>query len=63
MWIGRFVFVQVAAPTRSSLEEYRGFQERIQRSTERINQRFGRPGYQPVHLLRSEEHTSELQSH
>jgi trehalose-6-phosphate synthase len=50
-WIGRFVFVQVAAPTRSSLEEYRVFQERIQRVTQRINDRFGRPGYQPVHLL------------
>jgi trehalose-6-phosphate synthase len=50
-WIGRFVFVQVAAPTRSALEEYRSFQDRIQRVTERINQRFGRPGYQPVHLL------------
>lgn len=50
-WIGRFVFVQVAAPTRSALDEYRSFQERVQRVTERINQRFGRPGYQPVHLL------------
>ena len=50
-WIGRFVFVQVAAPTRTALDEYRSFQERIQRVTERINQRFGQPGYQPVHLL------------
>jgi trehalose 6-phosphate synthase len=50
-WVGRFVFVQVAAPTRSALEEYRSFQERIERVTERINQRFRRPGYQPVHLL------------
>jgi alpha,alpha-trehalose-phosphate synthase [UDP-forming] len=50
-WIGRFVFVQVAAPTRSALDEYRTFQERVQRLAERINQRFGRPGYQPVHLL------------
>jgi len=50
-WIGRFVFVQVAAPTRSALEEYRSFQERIERVTARINERFGRPGYQPVHLL------------
>jgi len=50
-WIGRFVFVQVAAPTRTALDEYRSFQERIQRVTERINQRYGRPGYQPVHLL------------
>ena len=28
-WIGRFTFVQVAAPSRSALEEYRSFQERI----------------------------------
>jgi trehalose-6-phosphate synthase len=50
-WIGRFVFVQVAAPTRNSLDEYRSFQERVHRVTQRINERFGRPGYQPVHLL------------
>ncbi|MBK6851257.1 MAG: trehalose-6-phosphate synthase [Burkholderiales bacterium] len=50
-WIGRFVFVQVAAPTRASLDEYRSFQERVERLTERINERYGRSGYQPVHLL------------
>lgn len=50
-WIGRFSFVQVAAPSRSSLEEYKAFQERIHRVTDRINQRFGRAGYLPVHLL------------
>jgi trehalose-6-phosphate synthase len=50
-WIGRFVFVQVAAPTRSALDEYRSFQQRVDQTTERINRRFGRPGYQPVHLL------------
>ncbi len=50
-WIERFVFVQVAAPTRSALEEYRAFQERVERLTLRINERFGRPGYQPVVLL------------
>jgi trehalose 6-phosphate synthase len=50
-WVGRFVLVQVAAPTRSALDEYRSFQERVQRIAERINLRFGRPGYQPVHLL------------
>ncbi len=49
--VGQFSFVQVAAPTRSSLDEYRVFQERIHQVTQRINDRFGRPGYQPVHLL------------
>jgi trehalose-6-phosphate synthase len=50
-WLGRFVFVQVAAPTRSSLEEYRAFQDRIHLVTNRINQRFGQGEYQPVRLL------------
>jgi len=58
-WIGRFVFVQVAAPTRSSLDEYRLFQERIMALTESINTRFGRPGYQPVHLFA--EHHDQAQ--
>jgi trehalose 6-phosphate synthase len=52
-WIGRFVFVQVAAPTRAALDEYQSFQERIALVTERVNRRFGRPGYQPVCLLAS----------
>jgi trehalose 6-phosphate synthase len=50
-WVERFVFVQVAAPTRTSLDEYRSFQDRIERLALRINERFGRAGYQPVHLL------------
>ncbi len=50
-WIGRFVFVQVAAPTRALLEEYRAFQDRIAAVTRRINERFGSDTYQPVHLL------------
>lgn len=50
-WLERFVFVQVAAPSRSDLDEYRSFQERVSRLAERINQRFGRPGYKPVRLL------------
>jgi alpha,alpha-trehalose-phosphate synthase [UDP-forming] len=50
-WIGRFVLVQVAAPSRSSLEEYRLFQDRIRQATERINQRFARANYRPIHLL------------
>ena len=50
-WVGRFVFVQVAAPTRSALDEYRSFQERVERVAERINRRFAREGYRPVHLL------------
>jgi len=50
-WVRRFTFVQVAAPSRSALDEYRLFQERIQATAERINQRFGRPEAPVVRLL------------
>jgi trehalose 6-phosphate synthase len=53
--IGEFVFLQIAAPTRSSLEEYRFFQERIERLCARINERFGRGDTKPV-ILVAEHH-------
>ncbi|MCD6078435.1 MAG: trehalose-6-phosphate synthase, partial [Ramlibacter sp.] len=55
---GRFTFVQVAAPSREALEEYRSFQERIHRSADRINARFGRPD-QPVIRLLAQHHGHE----
>jgi trehalose 6-phosphate synthase len=56
-WIGRLVFVQVAAPSRAALDEYRLFHDRLLKSSERINKRYGSPGYQPIHLLiRHHEH-------
>jgi trehalose 6-phosphate synthase len=50
-WIGRFTMVQVAAPTRDALEEYRHFHARIRNVVERINGRFGSGDYQPIHLI------------
>ncbi|MGE4243228.1 alpha,alpha-trehalose-phosphate synthase (UDP-forming) [Ramlibacter sp.] len=50
-WVERFTFVQVAAPSRSALDEYRVFQERIQAATQRVNTRFARAGGDVVRLL------------
>lgn len=57
-WIGRFVLVQAAAPSRSVLQEYRSFQQQVGELAERINQRFGRNGYRPIQLL-MEHHERE----
>ncbi len=57
-WVGNFTFMQVAAPTRSSLEEYRLFRERIESVCTRINERFGRGGPPPV-ILRAQHHDQE----
>lgn len=54
-WIGRFSFVQIAAPSRSKIEEYQQFRQHVQASAERINARFGREGYRPIHV-RIEHH-------
>jgi trehalose 6-phosphate synthase len=54
-WLGRFTFVQVAAPSRGALDEYRAFQERITRVAERINSRFGASD-RPVIRLLAEHH-------
>lgn len=52
--VGRFSFVQIAAPSRSSLEEYHAFELRVHSLEERINKRFGR-----AIILKAEHHTSE----
>ncbi len=57
-WIGRYSFVQVAAPSRSSLDEYQNLETRVRELAQRINERYGRPGYQPIVLL-IEHHTAE----
>ncbi|MGZ5180678.1 MAG: alpha,alpha-trehalose-phosphate synthase (UDP-forming) [Ramlibacter sp.] len=50
-WRDRFTFVQVAAPSRGVLEEYKAFQQRIQTVTRRINERFSTGGREVVRLL------------
>jgi trehalose 6-phosphate synthase len=54
-WVGRFSFVQAAAPSRSSLEDYQNLGAKVRATAERINKRFGRPGYAPI-ILAIEHH-------
>jgi trehalose 6-phosphate synthase len=51
-YCGRFVFVQLAAPSRSLIPRYRELGDRVTALAARINQRFGRDRYQPVILRR-----------
>ena len=55
LWIGKFVFVQIAAPSRSSIDEYQDFDARVRALARRINERFGRKGYAPI-VLKVEHH-------
>jgi trehalose-6-phosphate synthase len=54
-WVGKFSFVQAAAPSRSSIEEYQNLHAKVVAQAERINKRFARPGYQAI-VLAIEHH-------
>ena len=50
---GRFVFVQLAAPSRVEIERYQALNVAVETLAARINQRFGAPGYQPIIVKRA----------
>jgi trehalose 6-phosphate synthase len=54
-WIGRFTFVQLAAPTRAGIEEYQHHEAQVRAMATRINGRFARQGPPPI-VLRIEHH-------
>jgi trehalose 6-phosphate synthase len=49
--LGKVTLLQIVAPSRSMLPAYKALQERTLAETERINQRFGRVGWQPIVLV------------
>jgi trehalose 6-phosphate synthase len=53
--VGRFTFIQIAAPSRSALEEYQAFETRLHALEERINTRYTRDG-RPAIILKAEHH-------
>jgi len=57
-WIGKFSFVQIAAPTRVRIEEYRAYEMRVRDLATRINQRFPEATHQPI-ILKAEHHQPE----
>jgi trehalose 6-phosphate synthase len=49
-WIGRFTFIQIAAPSRSRISEYQAYEKRVRDLAAQINWRFGRGGPRPIEL-------------
>jgi trehalose 6-phosphate synthase len=54
-WIGKFTFLQIAAPSRSMIEQYQHFTNQVHALASQINKRFGRDGYEPI-CLRIQHH-------
>ncbi|MFT3735036.1 MAG: trehalose-6-phosphate synthase [Rhodocyclaceae bacterium] len=55
-WIGHFSFIQIAAPSRSSIGEYQHHADQVQQLAARINAQYSRPGAPPPILLKVEHH-------
>ena len=54
-WVGKFSFIQIAAPSRSRIEEYRAYESRVRDLATRINQRFPEALHPPI-ILKVEHH-------
>ena len=57
-WIGKFTFVQIAAPSRSSIDEYQNFEARVRALARRINDKFSSKHYEPI-LLKVEHYDAD----
>lgn len=54
-WIGKFTFVQIAAPSRTSIDQYQHFDADVRALASKINTRFGNETYLPI-CLKIEHH-------
>ncbi|MEO7457332.1 MAG: trehalose-6-phosphate synthase [Gemmatimonadaceae bacterium] len=59
-WVGRFTHVQIAAPTRSTIEQYRGYELRVRALAARINARYSQGGPPPIVLLVQHHSAAEV---
>jgi trehalose 6-phosphate synthase len=56
----RFVFVQLAEPTRTSLRSYRQLRCQLLRTAARVNRRFAAGAYQPIVMLEAHHEQPEV---
>jgi trehalose 6-phosphate synthase/phosphatase len=57
--VERFTFIQIAAPTRTALEDYQSFEAQVRNLATHINQRFSKGTWQPI-CLKAEHHEPEV---
>jgi trehalose 6-phosphate synthase len=62
-WIGKFSFLQLAAPSRTKIDEYQHLTQQVTELADRINQRFGQGTYQPLYLMIKHHDPEEIATH
>jgi trehalose 6-phosphate synthase len=59
-WVGKFSFIQIAAPTRASIEDYQTYEQRVRVLVTRINSRFADRGAPAIILLVQHHEPAEV---
>jgi trehalose 6-phosphate synthase len=59
-WAGRFTFVQIAAPTRATIDDYRDYAARVKALAQEINTRYPKAKYPPIVLLAEHHDTHSV---
>jgi trehalose 6-phosphate synthase len=59
-WIGRFVFIQAVAPTRSKLASYSSLQVEAEQLVAKVNARHGQDDFQPIRLAARHHEPDEV---
>ncbi|HKS75737.1 MAG TPA: trehalose-6-phosphate synthase [Terriglobales bacterium] len=58
---GKFVFVQIGAPSRTTIKRYHDLQLEVEQEAERINRRFQTSKWRPIILLKRQHSHKEIQ--
>ncbi|MBI5067527.1 MAG: trehalose-6-phosphate synthase [Deltaproteobacteria bacterium] len=59
-YVGRFTFVQLAAPSRTLIPRYQELNDEVERIAARVNERFGSGSYRPIVLHLSHHEPPEV---
>src|SRR5262249_42080337 len=57
---GKLTFVQIGAPSRTSIKRYRDLMTEVEGEVERINQRFGTRDWRPIVYLKKQHSHEEI---
>lgn len=59
-WVGKFTFVQIAAPTRAMIDDYRDYATRVKALAHQINTRYPKARHPPIVLLAEHHDTASV---
>jgi trehalose 6-phosphate synthase len=62
-WVGKFTFVQIAAPTRGMIPDYLDYAQRVRAVADEVNARFAGAAHPPIVLLAEHHEPDSIYEH